>query len=54
MHIPTKRAAEGAAAAAAIAATKLKYGFAKDSSQKLSKVVPVQIIQTDRSRPGTK
>lgn len=52
MHIPTKRAAKGAAAAVAV--IKLNYGFAKDLSQKLNKVVPIQVIQNDRSMPGPK
>lgn len=52
MRIPTKRAAEGAAAAVAV--TKLNYGFTTDLSQKLNKVVPIQVIQNDRPMPGPK
>lgn len=44
MHAPTKRAAEGAAAAAAVA--KLNYGLIKGSSQKLNKGAPIQLHRT--------
>lgn len=54
MHIPTKSTTDGAAVAAAVALAKLKYGFTKDSTQKLNKVIPVQVIQNDRSTPGPK